>query len=98
MSEFARALASALAAYRFNFSSEAELQDGVERNPVLAYFLLAEHGSDPIVADILGIKRRQCDGVINPGRDLIEELQKQDDHIRRAAEAYLQQLGRPHPG
>ncbi len=68
-------------------------RDGQE-NPVLAYFLLAEHGSDPIVADVLGIKHQQCDGVINPQRDLIEDLQMEDDHIRRAAEAYLRQISK----
>ena len=31
-------------------------RDGQE-SPVMAYFLLAEEGSDPVVADVLGIKK-----------------------------------------
>ena len=42
--------------------------DGQE-SPVMAYFLLADEGSDLIVADVLGIKKGQIDGVRNPDVD-----------------------------
>lgn len=65
-------------------------RDG-QTEPVVAYFLVADSGSDPIVADVLGLKRDQIEGVVNPGADLVENLQVDGGHVRRLAEAYLQQ-------
>lgn len=35
-----------------------------QTKPVFAYFLMADQGSDPIVADVLGLKKAQSDGVM----------------------------------
>lgn len=63
-------------------------RDG-QTDPVVAYYLVSESGSDPVVADVLGIKRQQLEGIIDPNADMIERLQTDGNHIRRLALAYL---------
>jgi SNF2 family DNA or RNA helicase len=64
-------------------------RDG-QTDPVLSYYLIAEDGSDPIVADVLGVKRAQLEGIRNPEQQLVEKLTgSSGDHIRRLAERYL---------
>jgi len=67
-------------------------RDGQTR-PVMAYYPLAPEGSDPIVADVLGIKRGQAEGIVDPDVELIERLDSGADHIRKLAEAYLAKKG-----
>lgn len=67
-------------------------RDGQE-SPVMAYFLLAEEGSDPVVADVLGIKKGQIEGVRDPESDPIEDLSIDPDRIKRMAENYLRKQG-----
>jgi hypothetical protein len=57
--------------------------------PVFSYFLLAEEGSDPIISDILGVKRAQLEGVrdMKVGGDLPQEIDV--DRIRKLAQSYL---------
>ncbi len=67
---------------------------GQERK-VVAYYLLSESGSDPVVADVLGIKRAQIEGVRNPNRsDVLERIDRSGEHIKRLAERYLSKQGR----
>jgi SNF2 family DNA or RNA helicase len=56
---------------------------------VIAYFLVSESGSDPVVADVLGLKLQQIEGIRDPGGALIEKLEVDGNHIRRLAESYL---------
>ena len=65
-------------------------RDG-QLHPVFAYYLLAEDGSDPIVADVLGVKKGQIAGLRDPNGNLVEKLDVGGDHIRRLAEQYLRQ-------
>jgi hypothetical protein len=62
-------------------------RDG-QAQSVIAYFLLAEDGADPIMAEVLGLKRQQVEGIRNPHQDLIEKLDNSGDHVRRLAERY----------
>jgi hypothetical protein len=72
-------------------------RDG-QQTPVVAYFLLAETGSDPAVAEINGLKREQVEGIRNPtADDLLEQLETSGEHTRRLAETYLAQIGAPIP-
>ena len=63
-------------------------RDG-QTDPVMAYFLLASDGADPVIADVLGIKRQQAEGISDPDADIVEQLQVDPHHIRRLAERYL---------
>jgi superfamily II DNA or RNA helicase len=67
-------------------------RDG-QKDPVLAYFLVAESGSDPIVADVLGIKRMQLEPVRDPNQELVEQLTVDPQHVKKLAQDYLSQLG-----
>lgn len=68
-------------------------RDG-QQNPVVAYFLTSETGSDPAIIDVLGVKRQQVEGIRNPTLDFLEQVDTTGGHARRLAEQYLQQLGR----
>ncbi len=45
------------------------LQRDEQCGPVTAVYLYAGGGSDPVIAQVLGIKRGQSEGIINPGAD-----------------------------
>jgi SNF2 family DNA or RNA helicase len=67
-------------------------RDG-QKDPVVAYFLVAERGADPVIADVLGLKKSQIDGLRDPHGDLIERLDAGAGNVRRLAEGYLAQRG-----
>lgn len=63
-------------------------RDG-QRDPVVAYYLMADSGIDPIMSDVLGVKRHQVENVKDPNLDVIEQMVVDEDRIRRLAEHYL---------
>lgn len=67
-------------------------RDGQE-SPVAVHYLISESGSDPIIADILGIKRGQIEGVIDPDGELIENLEIEAGYVKRLATDYLVSMG-----
>lgn len=70
-------------------------RDG-QKDPVLAYFLISEFGSDPTIVDTLGIKRQQSGPMLDPNAPLLA-AQRNDDAIAKLARAYLAQTGRSLP-
>ncbi len=66
-------------------------RDG-QKDPVFAYFLVSEEGSDPVMIDILGIKTQQVEGIRNPESDIIERIQSTGDHVKKLAEHYLKKM------
>ncbi len=67
-------------------------RDG-QAEKVVAYFLVTDTGSDPVVADVLGLKRAQIEGLRDPTGDLIERLDTGGGHIQRLAREYLSRQG-----
>lgn len=65
-------------------------RDG-QAEPVAAYFLLAESGSDPFIAEVLGLKRDQIEGV--RGESAVLERIDDGSSIKRLAETYLKKGG-----
>lgn len=63
-------------------------RDGQEE-PVTAYFLICEEGSDPIVADVLNLKRSQSDPIREPDAALLTEAPKAADRIKLLAREVL---------
>lgn len=59
-------------------------RDG-QKEKVTAYFLVTDSGSDPVVADALGIKRGQIAGIKDPDRSGIEHLETTGDNIKKLA-------------
>ncbi len=66
-------------------------RDG-QPDPVTAYYLNSTEGTDPIMIDILGVKKRQIDGIKNPNTDVIEKMMSTGDHVRRLAEEYMKKV------
>jgi SNF2 family DNA or RNA helicase len=60
-----------------------------QKDPVTIYFPLADDGSDPVIADILQLKRTQIEGVRSPDRDVMDTLETDGTRIRKLAEFYL---------
>ncbi len=63
-------------------------RDG-QTDPVSAYTLISDDGSDPIIADILGLKDQQLQGIKNPEQDIIEKIIVTGDHVKKLAQYYL---------
>lgn len=61
-------------------------RDG-QSEPVVAYYLIADHGADPTIADVLQLKRAQQDPVVDPDRQAIDQIDP--ERVKRLAEAVL---------
>lgn len=71
-------------------------RDG-QTEPVQAFFLISDEGSDPIVSDVLGVKREQIEGFRNPGEHLIERRDIGENQLRQLAQRFLKDHGTPAP-
>ncbi|MET3512783.1 SNF2 family DNA or RNA helicase [Pseudacidovorax sp. 1753] len=69
-------------------------RDGAESG-CLAYFLLSDAGTDPVMAEVLGVKREQIESVRNPDTALAERIQTGENHLRRLARQFLAKRGLP---
>ena len=67
-------------------------RDGGIKEAVTAYYMIADSGSDPVVADVLGLKKMQLHGIIDPNEDLIQRIQNSGEHVKKLAKEYLEQL------
>lgn len=65
-------------------------RDG-QTEPVQAFFLISDEGSDPIVSDVLGVKREQIEGVHNPGEHLVERRDIGENQLRQLAQRFLKE-------
>ena len=70
---------------------EGRLARDGQTKKVLSYYLLSENGSDPVVADILGIKREQLECVLSTDGELVKKLEGDPNALRRLAQNYLDQ-------
>ena len=68
-----------------------------EQRATVAYFLTATDGSDPVMIDVLGVKREQLEGVRDPGGKLIERLDVGQAALRQLAQAVLERRGEALP-
>lgn len=78
-------------AYGVHEQDEGRLDRDGQTEPVFAYYPTTDTGSDPIVLDVLGIKRNQLEGLRDPKMATIERLQLDPDRIKKLAAAYLDQ-------
>lgn len=67
-------------------------RDG-QTEPVMAHYLISDDGADPIMADVLGVKRGQIEGVRDTNVELVEQLDVEAGSVKRLAEAYLKRVG-----
>lgn len=64
-------------------------RDG-QTDPVTSYFLVSEEGSDPTIAEALGLKSSQLAGIRDPGHGVIAALQTDKGRIKELAKRYLE--------
>jgi SNF2 family DNA or RNA helicase len=69
-------------------------RDG-QADPVVAYYLLSDSGSDPVIQSTLGLKRSQLEGVRNPDQAIFETVKK--DGIVELARAVLARRSKAKP-
>lgn len=67
-------------------------RDGQDE-PCSAYFLVSDSGADPIMAEVLGVKREQIESVRNPDSALAERIDTGENNIRRLAREFLARRG-----
>jgi hypothetical protein len=67
-------------------------RDG-QTQPVTAFYLISEVGSDPVISDVLGLKRQQLDGIIDPHAAPVVGA-TDPNRVKRLAEAFLEQADR----
>ena len=64
-------------------------RDGQQKS-VFEYYLISDGGSDPTICDILGIKKAQSDGILDPNGSGLGTKQTDDaGRVKRLAEDYL---------
>lgn len=71
-------------------------RDG-QKDPVTMYYLTSTEGTDPVMIDILGIKKQQIEGINNPFSNTIELITNTTDHMKKLAEHYLRSIGEEIP-
>jgi SNF2 family DNA or RNA helicase len=69
-------------------------RDG-QAEPVVAYFLVSDHGADPVMAEVLNLKRMQSEPLHDPHAEPFAQAEGTDDRVRRLAADVLRKSGRP---
>lgn len=64
-------------------------RDGMGTDPAVAYYLVAEDGSDPTIAQVLQVKRQQGEQLVSPDGKLFNNAQVDVNRSRLLAEAAL---------
>lgn len=67
-------------------------RDGQD-DPVVAYFLLADEGSDPVIAEVLNLKRMQSEPMVKKDWKLVEPASAAPNRIRLLADEVLRRAG-----
>lgn len=67
-------------------------RDG-QGEPCVAYFPVANSGSDPVVVDVLGLKAAQARGINDPDAPIVGEETSDPDRVKRLAQDFLRQRG-----
>ena len=63
-------------------------RDGQD-DPVVAYFLVSDHGSDPVIAEVLNLKRMQSEPLLSPDGALLQQKTGNFERIKLLAEDVL---------
>lgn len=63
-------------------------RDG-QKASVMEYFMISDGGSDPVVSDVLGLKKDQLRGLIEPGVSGLKLQQDDGARVRRLAQEFL---------
>jgi SNF2 family DNA or RNA helicase len=64
-------------------------RDG-QAEPVVAYFLVSEEGSDPVVAEVLNVKRMQSEPILDPYLEALDQAEGTENRVRALAKSVLE--------
>jgi SNF2 family DNA or RNA helicase len=64
-------------------------RDG-QNDPTFAYYLVSNTGSDPVISDVLGVKRMQSEPLRDPDAEILE-TQDTSDRVKELARLVLEQ-------
>lgn len=67
-------------------------RDG-QKDPVTAYFLVSDSGSDPTISETIGLKKSQLMGIRDPNRPDVLEVKTDRGKIKDLARLYLEKKG-----
>ena len=68
-------------------------RDGQE-STVVAYYMVSDDGTDPLMSEVLGIKKQQAEPIRDPGVPLFTSLVPETDRARRLAADVLNRVRR----
>jgi hypothetical protein len=68
---------------------EGRLRPHARPDPITAIYLVADGGSDPLIASVQGLKASQAHGIIDPGRKLAA-VESDESRIKQLAKMYLE--------
>jgi SNF2 family DNA or RNA helicase len=63
---------------------------------VVAYFLVSDQGADPVMAEVLNLKRQQSEPIRDPDAELFEQAEDTRDRVRRLATDLLKRQKQTH--
>lgn len=72
-------------------------RDGQD-STVVAYYLVSDGGTDPLMAEVLGIKREQAEPIRDPQAALFEPQRGDPDHTKKLAASVLRRARRQTTG
>lgn len=64
-----------------------------QEDPVMAFFLVSEEGSDPPIMDVLGIKASEAHQIVDPHLG-VQKVDNDITNLGRLVERYLQKVGK----
>jgi SNF2 family DNA or RNA helicase len=67
-------------------------RDG-QSDPVVAYFLLSDEGSDPVIAEVLNLKRMQSDPMLNKDWKMVAPAAAAPERVKMLAAEVLRRSG-----
>lgn len=67
-------------------------RDGQEE-PVIAYFLVSDHGADPVMAEVLSLKTQQSELIVHPDAEMLTPIVDSTERMRRLAADVLARNG-----
>lgn len=67
-------------------------RDG-QKEKTMLYFLVSDEGADPIMTDVLQLKRGQIEGLRDPNADEVAAVTIDPNHVKMLAEDYLKRKG-----
>lgn len=71
-------------------------RDG-QKSGIMEYYLVSDAGSDPVIADIIGLKNDQLRGILEPDGSGLQQQASTEGRVKLLAQEFLKGKGSSHP-